>query len=318
MSRQIALKRRYFLYSLLIILFVIIFTNHYETITNHDVSISQIDAALYTEMEEYVFNTILHRYGSVQIVPHRLTYLTLESGTSFTHVSEAVKRLPHQHRCATVLPSSMITTDILHNCVVLNLEATYSHPNIVQMMYPAHINLKTAGDSTQYDKFHTFKFKYEIFLSANIDMSIQHNLRRNLQMHYHNNERMGIFKRQQLSEKDFQHYITHSRFCIVPYGKASSNQHLANAIAALCVPIIISDGWNTLPYSKEIPWYKFTIRWPNRVATEMDLLEQYTQITLSIDTRMHQQMLKVMLNYRDQLLYEPNAFGNLLPYLFSG
>ena len=52
-----------------------------------------------------------------------------------------------------------------------------------------------------------------------------------------------------------------TRFCIHLRGDTTTSRRLFDAIAALCIPVIISDDIN-LPFASQIAWNQFTITIP--------------------------------------------------------
>lgn len=57
-----------------------------------------------------------------------------------------------------------------------------------------------------------------------------------------------------------------SKFCLVPRGDTFTTKHLFNAIADVCVPVIVSDPWDgaTLPFSRYLEWESFSYRIPEQ------------------------------------------------------
>lgn len=53
-----------------------------------------------------------------------------------------------------------------------------------------------------------------------------------------------------------------SKFCLVPRGDTFTTKHMFNAIADMCVPVIVSDPWDgaTLPFSRYLDWETFSYR----------------------------------------------------------
>jgi hypothetical protein len=60
--------------------------------------------------------------------------------------------------------------------------------------------------------------------------------------------------------------VLSSKFCLVPRGDTQTTAHLSNAVAAGCVPVILSDDW-ILPFRERLPWDDFSVRVPERWAT---------------------------------------------------
>ena len=99
-----------------------------------------------------------------------------------------------------------------------------------------------------------------------------------------------------------------SRFCLVPRGDDPSTPHLVDAIAAGCIPIIISD-FMELPFSRYINWGAFSLRVSEKAVKNSPVQALYTNLVALIsDEKLHQMQ---------QALFQARKYVLLLEGQFS-
>ena len=64
------------------------------------------------------------------------------------------------------------------------------------------------------------------------------------------------------ADVNYPDVMARSVFCFVPRGDSPTSRRLYDAMAAACVPVIVSDDWSgaTLPFHELIPWEVFVVR----------------------------------------------------------
>ena len=113
-----------------------------------------------------------------------------------------------------------------------------------------------------------------------------------------------------------------SRFCLVPRGDTRSSKRLVSAIMALCVPVVISDGY-PLPLSATVDYAAFVISLPEWQLFDAEF--RLVEFLKAISAQRLQRMQAALLVARRQLLYcesvedcpEQNAGATLLSTLLS-
>jgi hypothetical protein len=111
--------------------------------------------------------------------------------------------------------------------------------------------------------------------------------------------------------------LSASKFCFAPRGDTMSCKHLYNAIAVGCVPIVISDSWK-LPFANIIPWPQMIIRWnESSVYNATKFNDQLDQLN-SMNNATYLALKKVLLQWRNALMFEPVEFGKLIKTYIGG
>ena len=59
--------------------------------------------------------------------------------------------------------------------------------------------------------------------------------------------------------------MVRSRFCLAPRGDTASSKRTYEAIAAGCIPVIITDGLS-LPFDRRLVWSRFSLRFTEAEA----------------------------------------------------
>lgn len=81
---------------------------------------------------------------------------------------------------------------------------------------------------------------------------------------------LGFSAERLFLDVDYPDVMSRSVFCFVPRGDSPTSRRMYDAMAAACVPVIVSDDWSgdMLPFHELIPWEMFVVR-----VTERDWKE---------------------------------------------
>ena len=66
-----------------------------------------------------------------------------------------------------------------------------------------------------------------------------------------------------IPSSDYQQEMEDSNFCLIPRGDCLFSYRLLEALAAGCIPVILSDGY-VLPFSEVLDWKTFALHLPER------------------------------------------------------
>lgn len=105
--------------------------------------------------------------------------------------------------------------------------------------------------------------------------------------------------------------MRNSRFCFAPRGDTESCKHLYNAIAAGCIPILLSDAWK-LPFSEIIPWSQLIIRLPEASVYNSSHFQLELDKLISMKDSTYRDYKTQLIKWRKALIYDPSDAGQLL------
>uniref|UniRef100_A0A7S2RRK8 Exostosin GT47 domain-containing protein n=1 Tax=Mucochytrium quahogii TaxID=96639 RepID=A0A7S2RRK8_9STRA len=106
------------------------------------------------------------------------------------------------------------------------------------------------------------------------------------------------------SSKLHQLKLMQSRYCFAPRGDNPFSQHFTNAIAAGCVPVVVSDFLRLFDWSPGLPLLEFVVRLPEHMFTEESKYRETEAYLDRLANDHHAYSLRVasLLKYREYFI----------------